>query len=158
MAEIKRKKVVIAVDESDESIYALRWALEHTVQPTDEVVLLHVQPPPQLYAGGGGPVGFYATPELLISMKKHQERATELILENAKKICEESKQINATTLVKVGDPRDLICETVEKEHADLLILGSHGYGAIKRAFLGSVSDYCAHRSKCPVLVVKKNHK
>ncbi|KAJ7538001.1 hypothetical protein O6H91_11G030700 [Diphasiastrum complanatum] len=154
MAGSKQKKVMIAVNESKESDHALRWALDHVVQPADEVVILHVQPVPQLYAGGDGLVGFYVAPDLLSSMKLHQEQVTAMILENAKKICEES-QINATTLVIIGDPRDAICEAVEKIHADLLVVGSHGYGAIKRAFLGSVSDYCAHRSKCPVLVVKK---
>lgn len=31
-----------------------------------------------------------------------------------------------------GDPRNVLCETVEKYHADVLVVGSHGYGAIKR--------------------------
>lgn len=31
-----------------------------------------------------------------------------------------------------GDPRDVICETVENLRADMLVLGSHGYGVIKR--------------------------
>jgi hypothetical protein len=26
--------------------------------------------------------------------------------------------------------------------------------ASRRAFLGSVSDYCAHRASCPIMVVK----
>lgn len=31
-----------------------------------------------------------------------------------------------------GDPRDVICETVEKVGAGILVMGSHGYGLIKR--------------------------
>lgn len=54
-----------------------------------------------------------------------------------------------------GDPRDVICEMAEKLAADVLVMGSHGYGLIKRAFLGSVSNYCAQNVKCPVLIVKK---
>ncbi|KAF3556416.1 hypothetical protein F2Q69_00010234 [Brassica cretica] len=37
----------------------------------------------------------------------------------------------------------------------ILVVGSHGYGAIKRAVLGSVSDYCAHHAHCSVMIVKK---
>lgn len=36
------------------------------------------------------------------------------------------------TKVEKGDPRDVICETVENLRADMLVLGSHGYGVIKR--------------------------
>jgi nucleotide-binding universal stress UspA family protein len=31
-----------------------------------------------------------------------------------------------------GDPRNVLCEAVEKHHASVLVVGSHGYGAIKR--------------------------
>jgi nucleotide-binding universal stress UspA family protein len=31
-----------------------------------------------------------------------------------------------------GDARNVLCEAVEKHHADMLAVGSHGYGAIKR--------------------------
>ncbi|CAJ2640203.1 unnamed protein product [Trifolium pratense] len=37
-----------------------------------------------------------------------------------------------------GDARNVLCDAVEKHHASILVLGSHGYGAIKRAVLGSV--------------------
>jgi len=31
-----------------------------------------------------------------------------------------------------GDARNVLCDTVEKYHASILVVGSHGYGAIKR--------------------------
>lgn len=31
-----------------------------------------------------------------------------------------------------GDPRNVLCEAVEKYHASVLVVGSHGYGALKR--------------------------
>lgn len=36
------------------------------------------------------------------------------------------------TIIEHGDARDLICQTAEKLHADMLVMGSHGYGLIKR--------------------------
>lgn len=52
----KIRKVLIAVDPSDESTYALTWALENVVQPTgDKVHLLHAQGYPHVYAGPAGP-------------------------------------------------------------------------------------------------------
>uniref|UniRef100_A0A7N2QXX5 UspA domain-containing protein n=1 Tax=Quercus lobata TaxID=97700 RepID=A0A7N2QXX5_QUELO len=66
-----------------------------------------------------------------------------------------SFSIVAETVTEVGDPKVAIYEAVEKLNIQLLVLGSHGRGAIKRAFLGSVSNYCVHNVKCPVLVVRK---
>lgn len=31
-----------------------------------------------------------------------------------------------------GDPRNVLCEAVDKHNASVLVVGSHGYGAIKR--------------------------
>lgn len=38
-----------------------------------------------------------------------------------------------------GDARNVLCEAVEKHHASVLVVGSHGYGAIKRYF--SLNQY-----------------
>lgn len=38
------------------------------------------------------------------------------------------------TRVENGDPRDVICQMVEKLGADVLVMGSHGYGLIKRSY------------------------
>ena len=35
-------------------------------------------------------------------------------------------------MVAIGDPRDAICDAVDQLNPTFLILGSHGYGAIKR--------------------------
>ncbi|WRX24723.1 UspA - like 10 [Theobroma cacao] len=63
-------------------------------------------------------------------------------------------QIKAETLILEGDPTDMICDISEQMNVDLLVVGSRGLGKIKRALLGSVSDYCAHYAKCPTLIVK----
>ncbi|XP_024541071.1 uncharacterized protein LOC9647702 isoform X1 [Selaginella moellendorffii] len=51
----KAKKVIVAIDESQESIRALRYALDTVVQPGDGLVLLHSQFMPHSYVGPGGP-------------------------------------------------------------------------------------------------------
>ncbi len=57
-------------------------------------------------------------------------------------------------LVWEGDPGDMIVEAAEAERADIVIVGSHGRGAVGRFFLGSVSDHVVRHAPCPVLVVR----
>jgi nucleotide-binding universal stress UspA family protein len=46
-----------------------------------------------------------------------------------------------------------ILAQMEKLDADLVIMGSHGHGAIYRTLLGSVSEGVLHDAACPVLIV-----
>jgi nucleotide-binding universal stress UspA family protein len=52
-----------------------------------------------------------------------------------------------------GFPVEEICIEAEKLGARFLVLGSHGWGALKRAIFGSVSTGVLHHAGCPVLVV-----
>lgn len=151
----KQRRAVVAVDESEESMYALSWALQyllHKDSKEDHVILLHAQSPPRVYAAVDGTAYVFSS-DIMESLEKQQRENTESILERAGAICNE-KNICFETVVETGDARDVICEQVEKLQADILIIGSHGYGTIKRTFLGSVSDYCVRHAKCPVVIVK----
>jgi nucleotide-binding universal stress UspA family protein len=53
-----------------------------------------------------------------------------------------------------GSPESRIVEAAEKMHADLIILGSHGYNRWERLLLGSVSISVLHHAPCSVLVVR----
>lgn len=48
----EEQKIVVAVDESEESMYALSWCLENLLPHSDNttLVLLYVKPPPTIYA------------------------------------------------------------------------------------------------------------
>jgi nucleotide-binding universal stress UspA family protein len=59
-----------------------------------------------------------------------------------------------TTKAAVGLPKQKIVEEAETWGADLVIVGSHGYGFWKRAYLGSVSNAVMHHAPCSVLVVR----
>ncbi|MFT3744813.1 MAG: universal stress protein [Pyrinomonadaceae bacterium] len=59
----------------------------------------------------------------------------------------------STSLI-VGAPEKAIVEEAANWNADLIIMGSHGYGFWQRAVLGSVSDAVIHHSPCSVMVVR----
>ena len=42
------------------------------------------------------------------------------------------EKVKVETRIEHGDPRDVICQMTAKLGADVLVMGSHGYGLIKR--------------------------
>ena len=53
-----------------------------------------------------------------------------------------------------GPPKLVILEEAEKFGADLIVVGSHGYGFVERFLLGSVSQAVAVHAKCSVEIVR----
>lgn len=45
----------------------------------------------------------------------------------------------------------------ESDRAGLLVVGSYGHRNIAAALLGSVSEYCAHHARCPVVVIRQRN-
>ncbi|KAI4341685.1 hypothetical protein MLD38_026379 [Melastoma candidum] len=156
MAE-EKQVMIVAVDDSEHSSYALQWTLDHFFSPYSsssspfKLFVLHAKPSASSVIGLAGPGAADVLPFVESDLKKISSR----VLEKAKEICI-SKSVTDVVLEAVeGDPRNVLCEAVEKHHASILVVGNHGYGAIKRAVLGSVSDYCAHHAHCTVMIVKK---
>jgi nucleotide-binding universal stress UspA family protein len=83
--------------------------------------------------------------------------------ENAKKILEETAgqikghfgdSVSVVTEVLFGSPDSRIVETAEEIHADMIVVGSHGYSRWERLLLGSTSDSVVHHAPCSVLIVR----
>ncbi|XVE96207.1 hypothetical protein REPUB_Repub02eG0201700 [Reevesia pubescens] len=164
---VKRMRVMVGIDESDQSFHALQWTLDNLVggltapvpEPNEEpgllITLVHAR---QVFHRYGVPVGpgdsaFYIPSSMEESIKEAQEQVSKALLSRASHMCKD-KMIKVETLILEGDPKEKICQATEQIHVDLLVVGNRNLGKIKRAFLGSVSDYCAHHSNCPVLIVK----
>ncbi|XP_062202791.1 universal stress protein PHOS34-like [Phragmites australis] len=145
--------MVVGVDESDHSYYALQWALQHFFPPAPpqryRLVVVAAKPSAASAVGFAGPGAANVLPFVEADLKRSSLR----VIDKAKELC--AQVSDAVFEVVEGDARNVLCEAVERHHAEMLVVGSHGYGAIKRAVLGSVSDYCAHHAHCTVMIVKK---
>jgi nucleotide-binding universal stress UspA family protein len=62
-------------------------------------------------------------------------------------------KIAAQGEVETGGPAETLADRADRMDADLVVVGSRGLGAVKRAFLGSTSNRLVHICKRPVLVV-----
>jgi len=66
----------------------------------------------------------------------------------------DAPRLRVTPVLREGHPKDTILEEAERWGADLIVVGSHGHGAIKRLFLGSVSLAIATNAACSVEIVR----
>lgn len=53
-----------------------------------------------------------------------------------------------------GEAGQVLCRLAEELDIDVIIVGSRGRGAIKRALLGSVSTHVSNNAPCPVVIVR----
>jgi len=65
--------------------------------------------------------------------------------------------VSVTSKVLEGDPAEAILDEAESWDADLVVVGSHGYGRLKRRLLGSVSQGLALHARCSVEIVRCPH-
>jgi nucleotide-binding universal stress UspA family protein len=62
-------------------------------------------------------------------------------------------RLGSQILIRVGDVRDELLRIVEEEHADLIVLGTHGRRYLGRFFLGSTTEGLLRRISVPILTV-----
>jgi nucleotide-binding universal stress UspA family protein len=77
----------------------------------------------------------------------------ELLEEGVKRVEESGGRVTGTHLVE-GRAADEILDLAERIGADLVVIGSRGFGAVGRIALGSVSEAVIHHSRCPVLLLR----
>lgn len=88
--------------------------------------------------------------ELDAALRKQGENVVNSALQKLKS----NKTFLADAVLAPGSPRPVILDEAERWGADLIVLGSHGYGALKRFLLGSVSQAIVSHAKCSVEVVR----
>jgi len=81
----------------------------------------------------------------------HLHEDTERVLEEASQILAEYGVAAETHLIEER-PTEALVDVAEREDADLIVVGSRGLSAPRRALLGSVSSKLVHHAPCAVLV------
>lgn len=139
------KKILVATDASDYSRRALTTAVGLAQQFNAEIELLFVMYNPIIYSFGAA--------ESYVAPQDQVERDGNLALEATIK----GIDLSGVTLKQKklpGNPANVILQEAEDENIDLIVMGSHGYGAIVGSMLGSVSQKVLHRAKCSVLIAR----
>ncbi len=140
------KVLLAAVDFSDASRLIVARAAEFARAFAARLVLLHVVEPIASYAPVGAAMDVIETApppimeEDLAAQRGHLERLA-------------AGMENVETVALIGLAADEIVAQAEQRGAGLIMLGSHGHGALYHLFAGSVVTGVLKRAKVPVLVV-----
>ena len=137
------KKILLATDLTEASAAATDEAFELAERLNAELLVVSVIDPGSLLLPGGR---FRAR---IDQVRDHREQLAQELVERGRQ-----DGVMVSFLIWTGDPGDMIVSAAEAEHADMVLVGSHGRGAVGRLFLGSVSEHVVRNAPCPVLVVR----
>ncbi|EDO38142.1 predicted protein [Nematostella vectensis] len=155
-----KRKVVLALDGSVNSMRAYQWYWDNIYQEGDLLLVIHAFELPTMPAAPY-PYGFAYYEEWSSLVQKADDEAKHLLEDCGRKcqekICsidpEKKKNIHFKLFKETGKPGEVVCKFAQDENAHLIIMGSRGLGTLRRTFLGSNSDYCVHHAHIPVAVV-----
>lgn len=138
------RRIVVGADGSEQSVQAVRWAIEEARAHGGEVDVIVAWEPPA--------TSIFLTPTFQESDYKEQARlAMEHVLTE---VDAPNCEVSLHPHLIMGPGGDVL--TRLSRNADLLVVGSHGlgHGQLPGIHLGSVSSYCVHHAECPTLVVR----
>jgi nucleotide-binding universal stress UspA family protein len=137
------RKILIANDGSEGGARALSAAIKLAKEQGSELHMISVEEMPR----------FPASVDEVIEEKSEAnhvyESVTRLAVGQA-----QAQGVTLTPHVVVGHPVSTICDFVEKEGFDLLVVGYMGHSALYNRLIGSTTDRLVEHAPCAVLVVK----
>ena len=136
------KKIILATDFSDISKDASSHALllAHTYQA--ELKVLHAFD-----------INARNAPSSYYFIEEARQRGKDALTKLAK-----SFDLEVETIFTEGDPGHEIIRIAEELHADLIVLGTHGYSGWKRFALGSVTELVVKHAPCAVFIIRPKGK
>ena len=143
-------RILLAIDNSRFSQEALRSLLKQVRPKGNMVRVLHVVAPISAYLSAG------MAPHLVPYVKEvetdRRKQAKKLVQGAARKL--RKAGFRAQEIVDAGDPKAKIIDRAAAWHADLIVLGSHGWRGLGRFLMGSVSEAVMRHAGCSVQVVR----
>jgi nucleotide-binding universal stress UspA family protein len=141
--ERRLEQVATAFDGSPESSQALEWAAKIAQSPETRLRVVSVHAPiafPHVSAGGA-----FAGESVSQALRR------ELVQQHAAAIAAHGD--SADGILRDGDPATVLVDA--SRDADVLVMGSRGYGPLRAVLLGSVSQAVIRRATCPIVVVPR---
>lgn len=139
--------IVVAVDFSETSDEAWYTACQLAAALGSHLHLFHASPNPLQEAWTVEAIGV-DFPAIAAGWRGQAERRLEALHPTPSLPPE-----RFTRAVTTGVPHQAILDYAARHHADLIVMGTHGYGPVKHLLLGSVAERVVREAPCPVVTV-----
>jgi len=137
------KNILLATDFSDVSKKTVPYAAAIASHYSSKIYLVHVIPPEARM-----PVPMEHLPAQLDRSRLDADREMKSFLR-----VDWYGETPHEVLIERGPVWGALSDLIERDEIDLLVLGTHGRGGLKKVLLGSVAEELFRRASCPVLTV-----
>lgn len=138
------RSILCAVDFSDQSQHALRWAVALAVRHQSRLTVFTAVDPLLAQAA--------RTRFGLDLPRAEMEPAIRDLMTAVLPAMTPWTPVTSID-VRVGDASDVILETADRERAGLIVMGTHGLGGFRKLLLGSTMERVLGRTHTPLLAV-----
>jgi len=142
-------KILIAVDDSPHSERAVEFVTRMRWPAGSRMIVVTAWQP----SASAVAMSYAGALPLPVEQVEEQRRHHRTVIDHAQGLLRAAGFSTEGQIVE-GDPRECLMQIVEDQGVDLVVVGSHGRGALSRALLGSVSSHAVAHCPCSVLVVK----
>ncbi len=139
------KKIIVPVDFSKHSEFALKTAVKLAKKNNAEILALHML---ELQEGMLNESENYQQQKAVLFLKLAEKRFKQFLSKDY------LKGVKITPILKHYKVFSEINKIAEKQKADLVVIGSHGTSGAKEFFIGSNTEKVVRNSSIPVLVIK----
>ena len=145
-------KIILATEGSSHSKAMVKQFAGRTFAPNTKVRIISAYEK-SYYMLNNAPMGVIT--EYYDTADKYSQKLAEDAVENAVTTLRKvNPKLSISIAVIEGAPKSVILDEAEKFGADLIVVGSHGHGAVAGFLMGSVSHAVALHAKCSVEIVR----
>jgi nucleotide-binding universal stress UspA family protein len=170
LPKVEVKKILYATDLSENARYAFTYAVSLADLYGAKILMMHVLP--EVQASLDKNVIGYISAERWEEIKsQHYNEAKEALIGKKRdhllvkdalhhfsetiKAGQDEEGVSADDIiVERGHPADEILKQAEDQNCDLIVMGTHGHGALEGVMMGSTAKRVVGKAKVPVLVVR----
>lgn len=144
-----KNKILIAVDLSDQTAAIIHKGIEFAKKMDASVLICSIIP---LY------VDYLQSQMALIPVQWDEiyHAQKEHALKELAKIKSKHSTLDIDLFVEVGNPKFDVLDKANVEHANYIVVGTHGHTGLYHTVIGSTAEYIIRHATMPVLVIPMN--